>query len=418
MQSEFSGVASKAIGFREFVALAAALMATQAIAVDTMLPALPTIATALGLRNENHSQWIVTAYLVGVGCGQLFWGLFSDRYGRRPVLLIGLSVYVLAAVLTGLSSSFVTLLGWRFAHGLAAASVVVSRSVIRDLYSGRYMARVMSLTFIVFLTVPVLAPSLGQLILWLAPWRYVFLIFGVFAAAVFLWVLLRLPETLHPEYRLTLTGDHIVHAAGLVLGNRTSLWYTLAMTVMFGSILAYVGMVQQIFEDVFHRPGLMPAIFALCASSMGVTAFLNSRIVERLGMRIISHLGLLVFITITGLHVLIAALGLESLWTFVILQSATMACIGLTASNFGAMAMEPVGSVAGIGASLQGFISTFGGAVVGALIGRRFNGATLPLAAGAFVCGLSSLLFVLLAERWRLFRPHHAGAAVLEHGGI
>ena len=418
MQSEFSGAASKAIGFREFVAMAAALMATQAIAVDTMLPALPTIAAALGLRNENHSQWIVTAYVVGVGCGQLFWGLFSDRYGRRPVLLIGLSVYVLAAVLTGLSTSFVTLLAWRFAHGLAAASVVVSRSVIRDLYSGRYMARVMSLTFIVFLTVPVLAPSLGQLILWLAPWRYVFLIFGVFAAAVFLWVLLRLPETLHPEYRLTLTGDHIVHAAGLVLGNRTSLWYTLAMTVMFGSILAYVGMVQQIFEDVFHRPGLMPAIFALCASSMGVTAFLNSRIVERLGMRIISHLGLLVFITITGLHVLIAALGLESLWTFVILQSATMACIGLTASNFGAMAMEPVGSVAGIGASLQGFISTFGGAVVGALIGRRFNGATLPLAAGAFVCGLSSLLFVLLAERWRLFRPHHAGAAVLEHGGI
>jgi DHA1 family bicyclomycin/chloramphenicol resistance-like MFS transporter len=412
MQSEFSGSDSKTMGFREFVALAAMLMATQAIAVDTMLPALPTIAAALGLRNENHSQWIVTAYLVGVGCGQLFWGLFSDRYGRRPVLLIGLSVYALAAVLTGLSVSFATLLAWRFAHGLAAASVVVSRSVIRDRYSGRPMARVMSLTFIVFLMVPVLAPSLGQLILWLAPWRSIFLIFGVFAAAVFLWVLLRLPETLHPEYRLILTGDHIVQAAGLVLGNRTSLFYTLAMTVMFGSILAYVGMVQQIFEDAFHRPGLMPIMFALCAASMGVTAFLNSRIVERLGMRIISHLGLLVFIAITGGHVLIAWLGLENLWSFVLLQSATMACLGLTASNFGAMAMEPVGSVAGIGASLQGFISTFGGAVVGALIGRRFNGSTLPLAMGAFVCGMASLMFVLLAEQWRLFRPHHASAAM------
>jgi DHA1 family bicyclomycin/chloramphenicol resistance-like MFS transporter len=418
MQSEFSGAESTAIGFREFVAMAAMLMATQAIAVDTMLPALPTIAAALGLVNQNHSQWIVTAYVVGVGCGQLFWGVFSDRYGRRPVLLIGLGVYALAAVLTGLSSSFVTLLAWRFTHGLAAASVVVSRSVIRDLYSGRHMARIMSLTFIVFLMVPVLAPSLGQLILWLAPWRYIFLIFGVFAGAVFLWVLLRLPETLHPEYRLVLTRDHIVHAAGLVLGDRTSLFYTLAMTVIFGSILAYVGMVQQIFEDAFHRPGLMPIMFALCASSMGVTALLNSRIVERVGMRIISHLGLLVFITITGVHVLIASLGLESLWTFVLLQSATMACIGLTASNFGAMAMEPVGSVAGIGASLQGFISTFGGAVVGALIGRRFNGSTAPLAMGAFLCGLSSLLFVLLAEKWRLFRPHHAGEAPLEHVGI
>src|ERR1700728_2586608 len=417
MGSEFSASETRSIGFREFVVMVAALMATQALAVDTMLPALPTIGAALHLINENHSQWIVTAYLVGVGCGQLFWGQFSDRYGRRPVLLIGLAVYTVAAVLTGLSTSFATLLAWRFAHGLAAASVVVSRSVIRDLYSGRHMARVMSLTFIVFLIVPVLAPSLGQLILWLSPWRWIFLIFGIYAAAVFLWVLLRLPETLHPEYRLTLTRRHIVHAATLVLGNRTSLCYTLAVTVMFGSILAYVGMVQQIFEYAFHRPGLMPTMFALCASSMGVTAFLNSRIVERVVMRIISHLGLLVFITITGAHVLIAALGLERLWTFVILQSATLACVGLTAANFGAMAMEPVGSVAGIGASLQGFISTFRGAVVGALIGRRFDGSTTPLAMGAFLCGLVSLAFVLMAEQWRLFRPHHASAAVLEHGG-
>jgi MFS transporter, DHA1 family, multidrug resistance protein len=418
MQSESSASGSKAIGFREFVAMAAALMATQAIAVDTMLPALPTIGVALQILNENHSQWIVTAYLVGVGCGQLFWGQLSDRYGRRPVLLTGLAVYAVAAVLSALTTSFTTLLAWRFAHGLAAASMVVSRSVIRDLYSGRPMARVMSLTFIVFLIVPVLAPSVGQMILWLAPWRSIFLIFGAFAVAVFLWVLLRLPETLHPEYRLTLTRAHIARAVALVLGNRTSLCYTLAVTVMFGSILAYVGMVQQIFEYAFHRASLMPAMFALCASSMGVTAFLNSRIVERVGMRIISHLGLLVFITITGVHVLVAALGLERLWTFVVLQSATLACVGLTASNFGAMAMEPVGSVAGIGASLQGFISTFGGAMVGALIGRRFNGATLPLAAGAFICGLSSLLFVLLAEQGRLFRPHHAGAAVVQQRAI
>jgi DHA1 family bicyclomycin/chloramphenicol resistance-like MFS transporter len=405
------------IGFLEFVVLAAATMSTQAIAIDAMLPAFPVIVRVLHVENENHIQWIVTAYMAGLGCGQLFWGLMSDRFGRRPILIGGLSLYVLAALLCGLTGSFHTLLAWRFIHGLAAASVVVTRSVIRDLYSGRQMARVMSLTFMVFLTVPILAPSLGQLILFAAPWRYIFIVCGVFAAIVCAWAMARLPETLHPEYRLTLTRSHIVNAVRLVLFSRSSLYYTLAMSVMFGGIMAYVGMVQQIFGEVFHRANLMPTMFALCATTMGVAAFLNSSIVERLGMRRISHTALLTYLVITGLHSLIAALGLEQLWTFVAFQSATMACFALSISNFGAMAMEPVASVAGIGASLQGFVSTLGGAFVGALIGRQFNGTVLPLAAGSLCCGLASLGFVLLAEKGRLFRGHHsAGEAALMAG--
>ena len=408
----------KTVGFREFVAIAAALMATQAISVDAMLPALPTIASALGLSNENRAQLIVTAYVVGVGLGQLFWGVLSDRYGRRPILLIGLSVCVVAAVLTGLSSSFVTLLAWRFTHGLAAASVVIGRSAVRDQFSGRQMARVMSLTFIVFLMIPVIAPAVGQLVLAIAPWRSIFLLFGGFAAVVGVWVSLRLPETLHPEFRLTLTRDRVAGAVALVLGNRTSLNYTLAMTIMFGSILAYVGMVQQIFQDVFHRPALMPGVFAICAGSMGITSYLNSRIVERVGMRLISQIGLLIFIGVTALHVLVVLIGMERLWTFVALQSMTMACIGLTASNFGAMAMEPVGSVAGVGASLQGLISTTGGALVGALIGKWFNGSTLPLALGGLMCGLGALCLVVLAERGRLFTPHHTVGDPVDTSGM
>jgi MFS transporter, DHA1 family, multidrug resistance protein len=401
------------IGFLEFVVLAAAMMSTQAIAIDAMLPAFPVIVSALNVANENHIQWIVTAYMAGLGCGQLFWGLMSDRFGRRPILLGGLGLYVLAALLCGLTGSFHTLLVWRFVHGLAAASVVVARSVIRDLYSGRQMARVMSLTFMVFLTVPILAPSLGALILWLAPWRYIFIVCGIFAGIVAAWAFFRLPETLHPEYRLTLNRSHIVKAVRLVAFSRSSLWYTLAMSVMFGGILAYVGMVQQIFGEVFHRGNLMPAMFALCATTMGAAAFLNSKIVERFGMRRISHTALLTYIAITGLHALIAAFGLEQLWIFVALQSATMACFALTTSNFGAMAMDPVASVAGIGASLQGFVSTLGGALVGALIGRQFNGTMVPLPAGSLSCGLASLLFVLLAERGRLFRAHHLAGELL-----
>ncbi len=392
------------IGFREFVILIAAMMSTQAIAIDAMLPAFPIIVQAFHVANENHGQWILTAYMSGLGCGQLFWGMVSDRFGRRPVLLGGLALYVVAALLSGLAGSFTALLLWRFIHGAAAASITVSRSVIRDLYSGRQMARVMSLTFVVFLMVPVIAPSVGALILSVFPWRTIFILIGAFAALVWAWTALRLNETLHPEYRMTLTLRHIVKATRLVLGDRGSVCYTLALTVMFASIMAYVGMVQQIFGAVFHRAALMPGMFALCAVSMGAAAYVNARIVERLGMRKISHTALLCFIGTTALHVLIAASGWERLWTFVALQAVTMAGFSLAVSNFGAMAMEPIGAVAGIGASLQGFISTFGGALVGALIGRYFNGTTLPLALGSLGCGLAGLVFVLFAEKGTLFR--------------
>jgi MFS transporter, DHA1 family, multidrug resistance protein len=396
------------IGFTEFVVLAAATMSTQAIAIDAILPAFPVIVQALNVDNPNHGQWLVTAYMTGMGCGQLFWGLMSDRFGRRRILIGGLSLYVIAALICSLAGSFQTLLAWRFVHGAAAACVTVTRSVIRDLYSGRDMARVMSLTFVVFLMIPMIAPSIGQGILLIAPWRSIFVMFAVFAGVVATWGFLRLPETLHPEYRLSLNPKSIFSAAKIVLGTRSSMLYTLAMTVMFGALMAYVAMVQQIFADVFHHPKLMPTMFALCAIFMGAAAFLNSRIVQRLGMRLISHTALLAFIAVTGAHVVVAVTGFETMWTFVAFQAATMACFSLSVSNFGAMAMEPMGVVAGIAASVQGFISTFLGALLGAFIGRQYNGTTVPLATGAVVCGLISLAFVLVAEHGRLFRAHHA----------
>jgi DHA1 family bicyclomycin/chloramphenicol resistance-like MFS transporter len=416
MQDREAGEATTRIGFREFVGLMAALMATQAIPIDAMLPALPAIARTLGIDDENHGQWIITAYFVGLASGQLCWGVLSDRFGRRPMLLLALALYVLAAVLCGLATSFTSLLVWRAVHGLAAAGIVVVRSIIRDLYSGRHMARVMSLCFIVFLMVPVIAPSLGQLALLIAPWRHIFLLFGTFGAVVGVWTLLRLPETLHPEFRRTMHLAPLWSATRLVLGTRLSICYTLAQMTLFGTLVSYLGMVQQIFNTVYQRPALMPTVFALCAIAVGCTSFLNSRFVERFGMRTISHAGLLAFIAISAVHVVVALAHAEPLWLFVVLQSGTLAAFGLGLSNFMAMAMEPLGSVAGIGAALQGFVSQFFAALIGALIGRQFNGTLVPLAGGALLCGLASLGFVLLAERGRLFRAHHTDDHLTANG--
>jgi DHA1 family bicyclomycin/chloramphenicol resistance-like MFS transporter len=392
-------------------------MATQALAVDAMLPAFPIILRALNVADANYGQWIVTAYMTGLSFGQLFWGIMSDRFGRRRILLSGLSLYVIAAIVCTLAGSFQTLLVWRFVHGIAAASTIVVRSVVRDLYSGRQMARVVSLTFVVFIMVPIVAPSVGQAILFIAPWRFIFALFVIFAGTVAVWLAVRLPETLHPEYRITLTRAHMASSLRLVLGNRASLFYTFGVTLMFGSLIAYVGTVGQIFTETFHRPTLMPSMFALCAILMGMAAYGNSRIVERLGMRRISHAALLTFIAVAVLHTAVAALGLEHIWTFVVFQSLTMAAFSLCVSNFGAMAMEPMGAVAGVAASLQGFISTFFGALMGAVIGKQFNGTTVPLAAGAIVCGVLALVCVLVAENGRLFAPHHGGenTALLLH---
>ncbi len=409
-----AGTSGRQVGFREFVLLVSLMMACQALAIDAMLPALGTIADSLGLANASRAQLVVFSYMGGLGVGQLAWGLLSDRYGRRRVLLIGMGGYAVAACACGLAHSFTALLALRFVHGAAAASIAVVRSMIRDLYSGEPMARVMSLTFMVFLVSPVIAPSLGQGLLAIAPWRGLFFMIGGLAAIVWAWTFLRLPETLHPEFRLTLDGAHVRHALGVVLGDRAAMGYTLAVACVIGALIAYVGTVQQVFAQVFGRPAIMPAAFALSAAAMGVASFVNSRFVRRIGMRRISHAGLLALLAVGGLHWLLAVTSGIGLPLFILLQSLVLACVGLTVANFGALAMESMGEVAGLAASLQGFISTLVAALLATWIGQRFDGSTVPLAAGTVLCGLAALACVLFSEQGRLFRrlqPTPADAA-------
>lgn len=400
------------MGFREFVALIASLMAINALGIDSMLPALPAMGHALGIENENQRQWIISAYVFGFGSTQLFYGPAADRFGRKPILIFTLSLYAIMSLACAFAWNFQTIILARVLQGVvAAASRVLAVSIVRDRYQGRQMARVMSLSFIVFLAVPILAPSIGQFIMLFAPWQSIFVCLSLFGTFVVVWAVLRLPETLHPNNRRPIDIGDIAAAVRQVLGNRYSLGYTLASTLIYGSLMGFINSVQQIFTDIFRAPELFTTVFACVAAFMGLASYINSRVVERLGTRMVSHSALIGFTLISAFHVAVVAAGHESIWTFSILQALLMACFGLAGSNFGSMAMEPVGHIAGTASSIQGFVSTTGGALIGVLIGQSFDGTTMPVAAGYLAVGLGAILVVLVTERGRLFQAHNAPLA-------
>lgn len=394
------------IAFAEFVALIASMMALTALGIDSMLPALPAIGASLHVAEPNHRQFVITAFLIGFAIAQLVYGPLSDRYGRRPVLAIALVAYIVTSALAAISGSFALLLVARAAMGTAAAGArVVTVALVRDCFTGRAMAQVMSLAVIVFMAAPILAPAIGSAILEVGSWRLIFWGVGGAGALVLAWFWLRLPETLSPEHRQPLNVRRIAGDCALVLRDRCAVGYTLASTMISGGIFGFIGSVQQIMADVFHLPALLTPVFAAVAGMMALGAFVNSRIVMRFGMRPISHSALVALLVIAGVHLAIAWSGAESIWSFVALQAMMMGCFGLVGANFGAMAMEDMGDVAGTASSLQGFVNTLGGALIGAAIGQSFDGTTVPLYAGFLLMGGTALAIVAVTERGRLFRP-------------
>jgi DHA1 family bicyclomycin/chloramphenicol resistance-like MFS transporter len=268
----------------------------------------------------------------------------------------------------------------------------------------------MSLVFMVFMLVPVLAPNIGQLILLFAPWRAIFLLLAAYGVAMLLWSWIRLPETLHPEYRRSLAWREMAAGAWQAIREPQSRGYTLALTITFGALTAYIASIQQIVFDVFRAPDAIGLVFAAVAAPMALGSWMNSRIVGRYGLRRVGHGGALAFAAVTLVHALVALSGKEGLLVFILLQGLAMGFFSFTSSNLGALAMEHMGPIAGTASSVQGVVSTIGGAIIGLTIGQMFDGSTTPFLIGFMACGLSALLVVILTEPKRFMAPMQVDA--------
>ncbi|MBB6426234.1 multidrug effflux MFS transporter [Sphingopyxis sp. JAI128] len=393
-------------GDREMVFMMAMVMALNALAIDAMLPALPAIGGALGVGTPNDRQYVISTYLLGTALGALLYGPLADRFGRKGVLVPALIAYVCFAIGCGLATSFSMLLALRFGHGMVSAALgVIVVAVIRDLFAGDAMAKRLSLIFLVFMIVPIIAPTIGAGVAAIAGWRWIFLVLAVMGVVMLLW-LRRLPETLDPADIRPLDWRTMVAGWATVTRHRRAAGYMVASGVMQGALFGYLNSSEQIIAEVFDAQTLFPLIFACVAIGIAIANFSNSRIVERFGARRVSQTAVFAFMATSIAQIVAALSGAETLAMFTVLMMVNVGLIGFIGSNFGSIAMEDFGHMAGVASSYQSFAKTLLAAAAGALIGQLYDGSTVPLAYAFLGCATIGLLLVLWAERGKLFtRP-------------
>jgi MFS transporter, DHA1 family, multidrug resistance protein len=400
------------MGFPEFVLVIASIMALNPFAMDMMLPALPNIAATFHITIANRPQAVLSAFLIGFGVGQFIMGPLSDRFGRRPVLIDGMALYCIASVLAITASSFEMLLLARVLQGIGtSATRVIATSIVRDCYAGRRMASVMSLAMMVFIAVPVIAPSIGQAVMLLTQWRGIFIVLMLYGVLALIWSALRMPETLPFSERKSLAPRDVLSAFRQTVTNRQTLGYALAAGGVQGSLFAYVFSSQQIFTEIYGLGRYFPLAFAAIAIGIAIAGFLNARFVGRIGMRVISHGALVGFVTVAGILLLAVKLHMMPLPLFMALSALMMFGFGLMFANFTSLAMEPQGHIAGTASSLYGSITTLLGIGIGTTIGQDYDGTLVPFATGFFLCTLASLAVVLVTEKGWLFKARQMPAA-------
>ncbi len=405
MQASVAHPTRPAIGAKELVFLLALLQALQALAIDVMLPALGVISQDLGVTSANHRQLIIGIFLLSGGIGALLPGALADRFGRRKVLAGALILYIVTALGCALVRDFNSLLVMRALQGFGCAGLaVIPPAIIRDRFEGDRMAKLQSLIQMIFMLVPMLAPSLGQAILIYANWRWIFAIMALLAALVSAWAYLRLPETLHPEFRQSIEPRTILANMGNVLTTRSSIGYVLGSALMMSATWGYINSSQQLLAEHFGAGARFPLIFGGMALAIALASLTNSRIVERFGARRVSHAATITFIAAAAVQVLMAFAPHETLWQFLAVMSVNLCLIGFTGANFSSIALQPFARTAGAAASVQTFLRMVIASTIGSLIGQAYDGSARPLALALLIAGICTLGLVLFSEHGKLFR--------------
>ena len=383
----------------EFASLVALLTSLVALSIDAMLPALPQIASDLSVRDPNDAQLVIGLFLLGNAFGQLLFGPLSDAFGRNPVIVAGLLLFLIGCFVSVVAESFSVLLVGRVLQGVGASGPrTVTMSMVRDLYSGRSMARIMSISMSIFILVPMLAPALGQAIMLLMGWRYIFGTFILFGVLSLFWLLLRQPETLADDNRRPMRVTSLAKGFVTVCRSRAALGYSLAIGTMFGAFIGFLSSIQQIFQDVFGVGKWFPYLFGLLALFLGAASFLNSRIVMRFGMQKIVRLAMACSPVVSLVYLLTCLLVDDpGLIGFMVWGALCFFGVGLCVGNINALAMEPLGQIAGLGAAVVGFFTSAVAVLVGIPLGRAYDGTQLPLIAGFVILGVIGLGLVYYA---------------------
>lgn len=381
----------------EFVLLMAALMSLVALSIDAILPSLPNIGNYLGVTDSNKNQLLITMIFLGLGSGQLILGPLSDSFGRKPIVYIGFIIFAVASYICLSTKSFEMMIAGRVLQGVGLAAMrTIAIAMVRDLYDGDYMAKILSIVVMTFILVPVIAPTIGQWLLDLFNWQAIFVFNLAFGLIVILWFWRRQPETLKPQYKIPFTGRLFIDGTKEFFKHKDAVAYTLISGFITGSFMVWLSTSQQIFEQQYDLKAEFPYIFASLAISVGLSTFMNSRIVVRLGMWKIAYWAIIAYVLISLLYVLLHLDGNNpSFGVLITFFAVQFFSVGFIFGNMRALAMQPLGHIAGIGSAINGFVSTVMAVPIANYIGSFVKDSVLPLFIGFTVFGVLSFLTFL-----------------------